>query len=138
MALIRGVRSHFPCPICLVPQDLQWDISKEFPFRTQADSRNIFLEAMDKPNIEQRDAHLKKYGLRAVEVSLIYHRHLKAIFKANIIPLLSTRMHSGHLILLTFMPRFRMIVFIQMTTGCGKITFSQFSRTLRKTWVVRA
>jgi hypothetical protein len=70
MALIRGVRSLFPCPICLVPQDLQWDLSKEFPLRTQADSRNIFLEAMDKPNVEQRDAHLKKYGLRAVEVSL--------------------------------------------------------------------
>jgi hypothetical protein len=71
MALIRGVRSHFPCPVCLVPQDLQWDLSKEFDLRTQAASEKIFLEAMDKPNAEQRDAHLKKYSLRAVEVNLV-------------------------------------------------------------------
>jgi hypothetical protein len=68
MALIWGLKGLFPCPICLVPNDLQFDLSKEFPLRTQTDSKNMFLEAMTLRHEDQREALLKTASLRPVEV----------------------------------------------------------------------
>ncbi|EKM75860.1 hypothetical protein AGABI1DRAFT_45711 [Agaricus bisporus var. burnettii JB137-S8] len=68
MALIRGLKSGFPCPVCLVPRDLQWDLSKEFSLRTQAGSQAILYETMKLSTQEQRNTFLKESGsLRGVE-----------------------------------------------------------------------
>ncbi|EKM76684.1 hypothetical protein AGABI1DRAFT_93876 [Agaricus bisporus var. burnettii JB137-S8] len=68
MALIRGLKSGFPCPVCLVPRDLQWDLSKDFSLRTQAATQAILYETMMLPTQEQRNTFLKDSGsLRGVE-----------------------------------------------------------------------
>jgi len=68
MALIRGVNSKFPCPVCLAPGDQLCNISTQFEFRTSQAMREIFEET-EGMNAKDTDDLLKKYGLHNVKVS---------------------------------------------------------------------
>lgn len=72
MALIRGLGSYAPCPICLVPHDKLADLSSNFELRTKEAMRSFYLQAQS-PNLtaSENDSILKKVGLRDVEVCLI-------------------------------------------------------------------
>lgn len=67
MALIRGTNSKFPCPVCLVPDTQMRDGSTHQP-RTSKAMEQVYNEAAAMPSAEQREEHLKGYGLRNVKV----------------------------------------------------------------------
>ncbi|KAG2751664.1 hypothetical protein P692DRAFT_201838757 [Suillus brevipes Sb2] len=66
MALTRGVRALWPCPICLVPHDKLSDLSHCYPRRTSRDSQAILATARERETAEEREEVLKEYGLRDV------------------------------------------------------------------------
>ena len=66
MALIRGGKSKFPCPICLVP-DTQMSDGSTHPLRTTESMQKVLEVARAMPS-KEREEHLKGYGLRNVEV----------------------------------------------------------------------
>ena len=68
MSLIRGIKSLWPCPVCLVPHDDLLDTLKTYPCRTSDQSQNVLKAAHDKETAEEREDTLKKYGLRDVPV----------------------------------------------------------------------
>ncbi|KAG0707969.1 hypothetical protein DFH29DRAFT_979579 [Suillus ampliporus] len=70
MLLIQGVRSLWPCPICLVPRDALSDASKRYPLRTSKGSQAIVNLAQTKHTLEEREKTLKEYGLCDVDNSL--------------------------------------------------------------------
>lgn len=72
MALIRGVKSDFPCPICLVPGDQMSDGSTH-DLRTTRSMQKVYDEAMKLPTKTRQHEHLQKYGLRRVEVWKGFH-----------------------------------------------------------------
>ncbi|KAI6095858.1 hypothetical protein F5141DRAFT_1191180 [Pisolithus sp. B1] len=67
MALVRGVKSNFPCPMCLVPCD---DISK-FPaqceLHTSAKVIKVLQEARSQETTEKREQILMQQGLCDVD-----------------------------------------------------------------------
>ncbi|KAJ6480393.1 hypothetical protein C8R45DRAFT_1054375 [Mycena sanguinolenta] len=67
MALIRGLRALFPCPICYVKKDEQSDLSKRAPLRTSQESQDVVKQARDADNADTRDELLKDKGLRNVD-----------------------------------------------------------------------
>lgn len=70
MALIRGLGSACPCPVCLVRNEDLADLSK-FPLperRTTEHMRNVYQEVQLLKQ-DAREKKLKEYGLRDVEVS---------------------------------------------------------------------
>lgn len=67
IALIRGVNSKFPCPVCLVPGDQLINLSTDFPLRISSEMKKIH-ESTKELNIGQTDEILKAFGLRDVEV----------------------------------------------------------------------
>jgi hypothetical protein len=68
MALIRGINSLFPCPVCLVPGDKLSDLSVTFPLRTTEAMKAVYEEANNAPNAAEKEAILKESGLRDVKV----------------------------------------------------------------------
>jgi len=68
MALIRGLKGKFPCPICLVPQDMQSTFSDTYPLRTSAHSEDILKSARALPSKKEKEKMLKSFSLRDVEV----------------------------------------------------------------------
>jgi hypothetical protein len=68
MALIRGINSLFPCPVCLVPGDKLSDLSVTFPLRTTEAMKAIYEEANNAPNAGEKEAILKESGLQDVKV----------------------------------------------------------------------
>ena len=67
MALLRGVNSKRPCPICLVPLEELHDLTKNHPLRTVEQGR-LALEAWEaKKSVGEE--RLKVLGLRPVQVS---------------------------------------------------------------------
>ena len=70
MALIRGINSHYPCPVCLVPADKLSDLSLSFPLRTTETMRTAYETANEADSAAEKEAILKKYGLRDVKVCL--------------------------------------------------------------------
>lgn len=74
MALIRGTQSLCPCPICLVPNNKQSDLSDAFPLRTAKDSRAIISRAREMSVNADKEDLLKTYGLRNVDVCLPFPR----------------------------------------------------------------
>jgi len=68
MALIRGINSHYPCPVCLVPSEDLSDLSKIYPLRTTEKMKEIYDTAQEADTIAEREVILKEYGLRNVEV----------------------------------------------------------------------
>jgi len=72
MSLTRGIKSLWPCPVCLVPHDDLLDALKTYPRRTSDQSQNILQVARGKQTAEERDDTLKQYGLRDVQVRFCY------------------------------------------------------------------
>ena len=66
MALVRGVKCNFPCPVCLVPNE---ELSKGevYALRTTKTMKEIYHKAKEML-VKDRDDLLKDYGLRNVEV----------------------------------------------------------------------
>jgi len=69
MALTRGVKALYPCPVCLVPREELSNVSQSFPLRTTSRMREIWEEGQ-RLNLGEREAHLKQFGLRDVQVLL--------------------------------------------------------------------
>jgi hypothetical protein len=70
MALIRGLRGNFPCPICLVPQDMQHDLTLTYDLRTAKDTQRILKDADKLQYGYQREELVKSKGLRYIKASL--------------------------------------------------------------------
>jgi len=68
MALIRGINSHYPCPVCLVPADKLSDLSKMFKLRTTQDMKEVYEKANQADSVAGKEAILKGSGLRDVKV----------------------------------------------------------------------
>ncbi|KAG1814111.1 hypothetical protein EV424DRAFT_1348837 [Suillus variegatus] len=66
MALIRGLKGKFPCPVCLVPQDEQ-SILRTHELRTSHQSEDILRTARSKLSEKEKEGHLKAFSLRNVE-----------------------------------------------------------------------
>jgi hypothetical protein len=69
MALVRGVKANYPCPICLVPKEELSNLSQAFEIRTADGMREVWSAAQEM-NSTQREEHLRRYGLRDVEVAI--------------------------------------------------------------------
>ena len=67
MALIRGVNSKCPCPICLVQKDEQDSFPTRVELRTALDTKTA-VEKKLKTTLNEKI--LKKLGLRNVKVNL--------------------------------------------------------------------
>ena len=67
MALIRGLNSLRPCPVCLVSESDLSDMLVPPVLRTTKDMMDILAEARKLP-AKERDLMFKKYSLRDVEV----------------------------------------------------------------------
>ncbi|EPQ50176.1 hypothetical protein GLOTRDRAFT_82536 [Gloeophyllum trabeum ATCC 11539] len=65
MALTRGSMSNYPCPICLVPNEEQFDLSKKWPRRTARLMKKKYEKALEM-NKKDADEFLKEVGLRLV------------------------------------------------------------------------
>ena len=70
MALIRGLRGKYPCPICFVKQEDMWNLLDESPLYTTELSVKIVLEARQKVTKTQAEEILKNAGLRNINVSI--------------------------------------------------------------------
>lgn len=68
MAVIRGLRSARPCPVCLISSEDLSDLSIIAARRTPTAMKKIYDEAK-KLNKKDQEELLKAYGLRNVEVS---------------------------------------------------------------------
>ncbi|KAG2104264.1 hypothetical protein BD769DRAFT_1630826 [Suillus cothurnatus] len=75
MALIRGLKGKFPCPVCLVPQDEQ-SILHTHKLRTSHQSEDILRTARSKPSEKEKEEHLKAFSLRNVENVFSRIRHV--------------------------------------------------------------
>jgi len=69
MALIRGLNSHRPCPVCLIPGDCLSDLSETYPLRTTETMRAVYEEGQQARTVAEKQEILKEYGLRDVKVS---------------------------------------------------------------------
>lgn len=84
MALIRGLKGKFPCPICLVPQDLQAIFSDNYMLRTAAESQKVLNMARAKSLEMEKESDLKSHSLRDVEVcclSIITRHSITLVWK---------------------------------------------------------
>lgn len=66
MALIRGIGSNFPCPVCVVPSKYLSQVHTFYPRRTAATAQNIVWDKHS--NLGEKDQELQKESLRNVEV----------------------------------------------------------------------
>ncbi|KAG2060446.1 hypothetical protein BDR06DRAFT_1053585, partial [Suillus hirtellus] len=66
MALTRGVRALWPCPVCLVPHDKLSDMLHCYPRCTSRDLQAILETVRERETAEEREEVLKEYGLRDV------------------------------------------------------------------------
>ena len=67
MALIRGSNGNCSCPICLVPSDKTYDLSKSHELRTVENTKNA-LNIKKYSSLTEREKKLKELGMRPVEV----------------------------------------------------------------------
>jgi len=67
MALIRGIGSHAPCPICLVPGDELSNLSDDFELRSKSSMQEAYESSKDMSAAESETA-FKALGLRDIEV----------------------------------------------------------------------
>jgi len=75
MALIRGINSHYPCPVCLVPAEDLSDLSKIYPLRTTEKMKEVYETAQGAETMAAKEVILKEYSLRDVEVHLSSELH---------------------------------------------------------------
>ena len=67
MALVRGATSNFPCPVCLVPS-AELHAGVAHTLRTSENMRQVYNVACEFSTVDERESHLRGYGLRHVEV----------------------------------------------------------------------
>jgi len=67
MALIRGIGSHAPCPICLVPGDELSNLSDDFELRSKSSMQEAYESSKDMSAAESKTA-FKALGLQDIEV----------------------------------------------------------------------
>lgn len=67
MALIRGSKGHFPCPICLVPKLELGDLATRYALRTAKDTQNLVQAARGLTAAVGEDL-LKTQSVRDVDV----------------------------------------------------------------------
>jgi len=68
MALIRGAKGHFPCPICLIPREKLSDLSISYPLRTTETMRAVYETANEANTAAEKEIILKGSSLRDVKV----------------------------------------------------------------------
>ena len=84
MALVRGVQSLHPCPVCLVKAEEQSDLTVTSPCRNTSESKNT-VERARSMRAEEREALLKSMGLRNVDVTTqIAQSFLCWLFSENV------------------------------------------------------
>ncbi|KAH0834916.1 hypothetical protein J3R83DRAFT_10591 [Lanmaoa asiatica] len=66
MALIRGLRSKFPCPVCLVPKDRLANLDF-YLFRNSTQSRSVIETARAEDTVAAKETRLKEYSLHDVD-----------------------------------------------------------------------
>jgi len=71
MALTRGSKALYPCPVCLVPHEELSNLFQSFPLRTTSCMWEIWEEGQ-RLNLGEREAHLRQYGLCDVQVLLAH------------------------------------------------------------------
>lgn len=72
MSLTRGVKSHFPCPRCLIPADEQGVFpSARAAARTTTGTKSTVEEARQLGSGEKEEL-LKSVGLRDIDVSVVF------------------------------------------------------------------
>ncbi|TFK20498.1 hypothetical protein FA15DRAFT_599615 [Coprinopsis marcescibilis] len=91
MAMIRGIKGLFPCPVCLVPREEQSDLSKSWRLRTTPWMQQVFMDTVGMTK-EGRNNVLKGYGLRAVE-NAFWSFELSDVYSA----LTWDRLHAYHI-----------------------------------------
>ncbi|KAG1905761.1 uncharacterized protein F5891DRAFT_1125792 [Suillus fuscotomentosus] len=67
MSLICGLKGKFPCPVCLVPQDMQSIYTEELTLRISAESQQVLKTARLAKMKKARENHLKAFSLHNVE-----------------------------------------------------------------------
>ena len=72
MALNRGSKSNFPCPICLVPNE-ELHNGTVHEARTSESMQNVYRVAEGMRTVEERKEYLKGYGLRPIKVWQVIH-----------------------------------------------------------------
>ena len=75
MALIRGLGSLRPCPICFVPDDMLSDLTETYPLRTAAETKKL-VEEVRAPGVSsaEREERLKAAGVRGLNVCALHPR----------------------------------------------------------------
>lgn len=68
MALVRGTNTNFPCPVCLVPNKKLCD-GVIYDNRTSESMQHVYNTADKMGTIDEREAYLRRYGLRYVKVA---------------------------------------------------------------------
>jgi len=71
MALMRGSKALYSCPVCLVPCEKLSNLFQSFPLRTTSRMWERWEEGQ-RLNLGEREAHLRQYGLRDVQVLLAH------------------------------------------------------------------
>jgi hypothetical protein len=67
---ILGVRSTYPCPICLIPSDKLWDLSEViYPRRTRDGALRLIARANAAPSKKAKKGILSGQSIRSVAVS---------------------------------------------------------------------
>ncbi|KAH7919486.1 hypothetical protein BV22DRAFT_1075186 [Leucogyrophana mollusca] len=67
MTLIRGLRSNFPCPVCLIPREELSSMARTYPLRTRADTQALVTSAREQERAEDKEKILKSQALRDVD-----------------------------------------------------------------------
>lgn len=67
MALTRGAKAKFPCPVCLVPNEKLHE-GVVHDLRTSESMQRVYEMAKGANTSEERETLLKNYGLRYVKV----------------------------------------------------------------------
>lgn len=71
MAGTRGPKSHFPCPVCLVPREMLKFTTVQHPMRTHSEAEKI-VTTRNTRTAKEHEALLKAKGLRHVNVCSAY------------------------------------------------------------------
>lgn len=131
MALIRGLNSHRPCPVCLIPGDCLSDLSETYPLRTTETMRAIYEEAQEARTVVEKQELLKEYGLRNVKVSQDTRPHS---FLFNLASESNCRTFFGFSRIQTSMQLYHGIDCTPITVAYSPIICGFVSRKLSRIW----
>ncbi|KAH9985222.1 hypothetical protein BJV74DRAFT_878709 [Russula compacta] len=69
------IEGNFPCPICLVPQEMQHDLTRTYPLRSAKDTQKIIQHADELPFGYLKEDLLKSQGLRYIKNAFWLMKH---------------------------------------------------------------